>query len=57
MKEQEENNQTQIVKNAIRKKKNILNKKDISGNSLELNDCFNSLSIYQLAVTISFTEN
>lgn len=36
MKEQEENNQTQIVKNAIRKKKNILNKKDISGNSLEL---------------------
>ena len=57
MKEQEENNQTQIVKNAIRKKKNILNKKDISGNSLELNDCFNSLSIYQLAVTTSFTEN
>lgn len=57
MKEQEENNQTQIVKNAIRKKKNILNKKDISGNSLELNDRFNSLSIYQLAVTISFTEN
>lgn len=57
MKEQEENNQTQIVKNAIRKKKNILNKKDISGNSLELNDRFNSLSIYQLAVTTSFTEN
>ena len=57
MKEQEENNQTQIVKNAIRKKKNILNKKDISGNSLELNDRFNSLSIYQLAVTTLFTEN